>query len=56
MVICTDAHNIGGLDLVSFGVITARRGWLESDDVVNTLPLKDLLKVLYEGSSRNIPR
>jgi len=56
MVICTDAHNIGGLDLVSFGVITARRGWLESDDVVNTLPLKDLLKVLYKGSSRNIPR
>jgi len=49
MVICTDAHNIGGLDLVSFGVITARRGWLESDDVVNTLPLKDLLKVLYKG-------
>lgn len=51
MVICTDAHNIGGLDLSSFGVITARRGWLESDDVINTLPLKDLLKVLYKRRS-----
>ena len=49
MVICTDAHNIGGLDLISFGVISARRGWLESDDVVNTLSLRDVLKVLHEG-------
>jgi len=48
MVISTDAHNIGGLDLISFGVITARRGWLESADVINTLCLKDLLKVLYK--------
>ncbi len=51
MVISTDAHNIGGLDLVPLGVITARRGWLESDDVVNTLPLKDILKVLHEERS-----
>jgi len=48
MVISTDAHNMGGLDLISFGVITARRGWLESADVINTLCLKDLLKVLYK--------
>jgi len=51
MVISTDAHNIGGLDLISFGVITARRGWLESADVINTLCLKDLLKVLCKKRS-----
>jgi len=44
LVINTDAHNKNGLDLMSFGVITARRGWLEAKDVINTLPLKDLLK------------
>ena len=46
MVIATDAHSIGGLDLISFGVITGRRGWLESADVINTLSLKNLLKIL----------
>ena len=51
MVIATDAHNIKGLDLISFGVITARRGWLESADVINTLSLKDLLKVLFKKRS-----
>ncbi len=46
LVINTDAHNKDGLDLMSFGVITARRGWLEAKDVINTLPLKELLKLL----------
>ena len=46
LVIDTDAHNKDGLDLMSFGVITARRGWLEAKDVINTLPLKELLKLL----------
>jgi len=46
LVINTDAHNLQGLDLMTFGVVTARRGWLESSDVINTLPLEDLLKTL----------
>jgi len=46
LVINTDAHNKNGLDLMSFGVITARRGWLEAKDVINTLSLKDLLKTI----------
>ncbi|MEA3485231.1 MAG: DNA polymerase/3'-5' exonuclease PolX [Candidatus Aerophobetes bacterium] len=46
LVINTDAHNKDGLDLIPFGVITARRGWLEAKDVINTLPLKDLLKTI----------
>jgi len=43
LVINTDAHNKDGLDLMSFGVITARRGWLQVGDVINTLSLEDLL-------------
>ncbi len=48
-VICTDAHNIEGLNLMSFGVITGRRGWLESGDVINALPLEGFLKVLHKS-------
>jgi DNA polymerase (family 10) len=44
--ISTDAHNIMELEHIKFGVATARRGWLEKKDVVNTLPLSQLLKVL----------
>ncbi len=44
-VINTDAHGIDQLALMKFGVITARRGWLEKKDVLNTLPLEKLLKL-----------
>jgi DNA polymerase (family 10) len=39
----TDAHSKEGLLWMKFGVATARRGWLESKDVVNTYNLKKLL-------------
>jgi DNA polymerase (family 10) len=39
----TDAHDTKGLLWMKFGVATARRGWLEPRDVVNTYPLKKLL-------------
>ena len=42
--ISTDAHNIMGLDIMRFGVDTARRGWLEKKDVINAWPLKKMLK------------
>ncbi|MFH1665393.1 MAG: DNA polymerase/3'-5' exonuclease PolX [Candidatus Omnitrophota bacterium] len=42
----TDAHDITQLDLMMYGVITARRGWLEKKDVLNTLPLDKMLKAL----------
>jgi DNA polymerase (family 10) len=32
----TDAHDDQGLDLMHFGVSTARRGWVEAKDVINT--------------------
>ncbi|MBC7327901.1 DNA polymerase/3'-5' exonuclease PolX [bacterium] len=41
----TDAHSIDQLNLIEYGVATARRGWLEKEDVVNCLPLEELLKV-----------
>lgn len=39
----TDAHDTNGLLWMKFGAATARRGWLEPCDVVNTYPLKKLL-------------
>jgi DNA polymerase (family 10) len=32
----TDAHSLADLELMKFGVFTARRGWLEKTDVLNT--------------------
>ncbi len=36
IMINTDAHDPAHLDYMQFGVTTARRGWLEAKDVVNT--------------------
>ena len=44
--ISTDAHSTGGMDNIRFGIDQARRGWLEADDVINTLPLARLKKLL----------
>ncbi|KPJ64949.1 DNA polymerase III [candidate division WOR-1 bacterium DG_54_3] len=43
----TDAHAAIQLDIMKYGVATARRGWLEKKDVINTQPLAKLLKLLY---------
>jgi len=40
----TDAHVIEHLDNLALGLAVARRGWLEAEDVLNTLPLEQLLK------------
>lgn len=42
--ISTDAHQIHHLDLMRFGVAVARRGWLEKNDIINTLDTKSLLE------------
>jgi DNA polymerase (family 10) len=34
--IATDAHRPGHLSNMQYGVTTARRGWLEAGDVMNT--------------------
>jgi len=38
----TDAHSVAQLDQMKFGIMTARRGWLRADDVLNTRPLAAL--------------
>ena len=42
----SDAHHRNELKLMAYGVTTARRGWLESGDVLNTLSLEELLTAL----------
>lgn len=42
----TDAHRIGHLDYMRFGVYQARRGWITKEDVVNTYPLEELLSMI----------
>jgi DNA polymerase (family 10) len=42
----TDAHSAADLDLIHFGVSTARRGWLEAGDVVNTWSTSRVLEWL----------
>ena len=41
----TDAHSVEGLLWMKFGVATARRGWLESKDVINTYPLEKIISI-----------
>ena len=44
--ISTDSHAADQLNLMRYGVTTARRGWLGPKDVINTLPLAKLQKLL----------
>ncbi|MEE8168128.1 MAG: DNA polymerase/3'-5' exonuclease PolX [Candidatus Hydrothermarchaeales archaeon] len=44
--ISTDAHSTDTLDYMKFGVSTARRGWLEARDVLNTRSFEGLKKWL----------
>ncbi|MBI5326817.1 MAG: DNA polymerase/3'-5' exonuclease PolX [Deltaproteobacteria bacterium] len=44
--ISTDSHNRQHLDYIRFGVHTARRGWLEKKDVLNTRSVTEVLKIL----------
>ena len=45
----TDAHGIRDFDWMKYGVATARRGWLEKQDVVNCLGLNALLRLLRKN-------
>ena len=48
VVISTDSHVAANLGFIRYGVVMARRGWLEKKDVINTLPLKEFLGELRE--------
>ncbi len=48
--ISTDAHQTKHLGInMPFGVLTARRGWLEPRDVLNTLPLAEFEKAIHKS-------
>lgn len=42
LIISTDAHHIGQLAQMRYGVTTAARGWAKKDDVVNTAHLQNI--------------
>jgi DNA polymerase (family 10) len=44
--ISTDAHHPKQLDYMRYGVVTARRGWLGPDDILNTLPAEGFAAAL----------
>jgi DNA polymerase (family 10) len=44
--ISTDAHHPKQLDYMRYGVLTARRGWLGPDDILNTLAAGDFAAAL----------
>ncbi len=43
LAINTDAHSAEDMDLMQFGVATARRGWVEAGSVINTWQTDSLL-------------
>ena len=44
LAIGTDAHHIDQMWMISLGIAVAKRGWLESPDLLNTLSLRSLLE------------
>lgn len=44
--ISTDSHNALNLSNIQYGIFTARRGWIEPEDVINTLPYEKLMAFL----------
>lgn len=42
LAIDSDAHHPGGLDSLSFGLATARRGWATAHDALNTMGLNEI--------------
>ena len=45
-VISTDSHDVESLNFMEYGINQARRGWVEKEDVINTLSLRELKSVL----------
>lgn len=46
IIINPDAHSTRGLTDIVYGVMTARKGWLEPDDVLNSMPSTELDELL----------
>ena len=46
LVISTDSHSTETLNYLRYGVATARRGWAQKKDVINTRNLKEMMRML----------
>jgi DNA polymerase (family 10) len=46
-IVSTDAHSINGLENLSYGVSTARRGWLTRGEVLNTLDAESFIQAVH---------
>ena len=46
IVVDSDAHSVGDLDNMGYGILTARRAWLEAKSVANTKSLRSLLNAI----------
>lgn len=46
IIINTDAHSLDNMEFMKLGIATARRGWLEKEDVINAWPLVNFLQKL----------
>ncbi|MCB0075061.1 MAG: hypothetical protein KDE20_26565, partial [Caldilineaceae bacterium] len=42
----SDAHEVSGMEVMPYGIGTARRAWLTAADVVNTRPVAEMLALL----------
>ena len=51
LVINTDAHSVEHFGFMRFGVGVARRGWCQTQDILNTRPLKEVIAYFtsYQG-------
>lgn len=50
MIINSDAHQKEKMDVMKFGVFQARRGWAEKKDIINSMPLQKMLKLLKRNN------
>jgi DNA polymerase (family 10) len=48
----SDAHHPDNLDFMHYGILTAQRAWLRARDVLNTLPIEELLDWLRQPKPR----
>lgn len=44
----SDAHEREGMEMMEYGIATARRAWLRPQDVINTYPLEQMLGFLKD--------
>ena len=50
----SEAQNVQGMRTMRLGVLTARRGWLAPDQLLNTLPYHGLLRRLHDWGVSNV--